>query len=301
VESNGISSNPENPIPNNRPASQADHGISSQTCPTCGGDTGSAQQLPPPSYIYAVGRIEPRFPRLSVEKELAQVIARDDTTGLTDRKVLQSILAKPENRYLVRQMCWVFSIGGLETYILIPSDPHDVSLLIDALRPNSSAEHIDVVIGRKGPFAPADMCNGLMIPLVAFDQIYSFNRETLIHSIPKSEETSGDFTGSASDLLDRILLMTDNAGSTDEHRALNYLAMRYHGIYERAAKALAHNASLSAIETRPSLITGTRKILDVIFSYRNRNNDVTDKYFVRVDVTDEFPFLVSKMTPYYDR
>jgi hypothetical protein len=26
-----------------------------------------------------------------------------------------------------------------------------------------------------------------------------------------------------------------------------------------------------------------------------------EKYLVRVDVTDEFPFLVTKMSPYYDR
>ncbi len=30
--------------------------------------------------------------------------------------------------------------------------------------------------------------------------------------------------------------MTDNAGATDEHRALNYLAMGYPAIYARAAE-----------------------------------------------------------------
>jgi hypothetical protein len=39
-----------------------------QPCPTCGSN-GAAM---PPSYVYALGRIEPRFPRLSVEKEFAQ-------------------------------------------------------------------------------------------------------------------------------------------------------------------------------------------------------------------------------------
>jgi hypothetical protein len=41
--------------------------------------------------------------------------------------------------------------------------------------------------------------------------------------------------------------------------------------------------------------------LDVIFSYTNRATDVTEKFFCRVDVTDEFPFLVTKLSPYYDR
>jgi hypothetical protein len=39
----------------------------------------------------------------------------------------------------------------------------------------------------------------------------------------------------------------------------------------------------------------------VIFSYTNRETDVTEKYFVRVDVSEEFPFLVTKMASYYDR
>ena len=41
-------------------------------------------------------------------------------------------------------------------------------------------------------------------------------------------------------------------------------------------------------------------MVDVIFSYTNRNTDVVDKCFVRVDVTDEFPFLITKLSPYYD-
>lgn len=33
----------------------------------------------------------------------------------------------------------------------------------------------------------------------------------------------------------------------------------------------------------------------------SRNTDFTQKFMVRVDVTEEFPFLVTKMSPYYDR
>jgi len=41
--------------------------------------------------------------------------------------------------------------------------------------------------------------------------------------------------------------------------------------------------------------------VDVIFSFTDRKTDVTEKYFTRVDVSEEFPFLVTKMSPYYDR
>jgi hypothetical protein len=33
-------------------------------------------------------------------------------------------------------------------------------------------------------------------------------------------------------------------------------------------------------------------------TYTNRTADVTEKFFVRVDVTEEFPFLVTKLSPY---
>jgi len=95
--------------------------------------------------------------------------------------------------------------------------------------------------------------------------------------------------------------MSDNAGASDDHRALNYLAVRYPTIYGRAAQAFAGDFSLTGVEVRPSPLSGSRNIVEVIFAFTNRNTDFTEKSFVRVDVTDEFPFLVTKMSPYYDR
>lgn len=43
-----------------------------------------------------------------------------------------------------------------------------------------------------------------------------------------------------------------------------------------------------------------RRIVEVIFSFTNRETDVVNKQFVRVDVTEEYPFLVTKLSPYYD-
>jgi len=68
----------------------------------------------------------------------------------------------------------------LKTYILAPGDPNDINLLIEALRPAPTVIDVDVVIGVKGPLAGPDMCNGLMVPMVQVDQIYSFDRDSLI-------------------------------------------------------------------------------------------------------------------------
>ena len=50
----------------------------------------------------------------------------------------------------------------------------------------------------------------------------------------------------------RILQMTDNAGATDDHRPLNYLAMRYPGIYAKAAEEFARDFSLTGVDVLPS-------------------------------------------------
>jgi hypothetical protein len=255
-----------------------------------------------PSYIYAIGRVEARFTNLAAEKEFAQATGRSATIGKTDQQSFHAVLSKREHRYLLRQLCWVFSIQGLDTYVLVPRDSADIELLVQAIRPAPSPNDIDVVIGLRGPIAPPDMCNGLMVPIVAFDQIYSFDRDALIKAIPKPEKTSAaQFAPAAEELFNRVIQLTDNAGATDEHRALNYLAMRYPLIYSKTSEQHGCNCSLSSVDVRPSRMSGTRKILDVIFSYTHRTNDFTEKFFVRVDVTEEFPFLVTKMSPYYDR
>jgi len=239
---------------------------------------------------------------MAVEKEFAQATGRAQTDGLTDRQALHAVLSKREDRYLVRQLCWVLTIEGVETYILQPRDPGDFHLLSEAVRPVPRPTDVDVVIGVRGPIAPPETCNGLMLPIVGFDQMYSFDVDYLLQCIPRPEKIAAEqFGPAAEELFWRHLQMADNAGATDEHRALNYLAVRYPAIYATAAEAYGRNASLTAVDARPSRLGGARKIVDVVFSYANRNTDVTEKFFVRVDVTEEFPFLVTKMSPYYDR
>src|SRR5215831_20518700 len=181
--------------------------INETPCPICGSGAGSM----PVSYIYAIGRIEARFPRVSVEKEFAQEAGRAETAGQTDQQAFFNVLSRPESRYLARQLCWVLMIQGLETYIAIPRDPRDFDRLVDAIRPRPSPMDIDVVIGTRGPLAPPELCNGLMVPIVAFDQIYSFERDAFIGAIPRPENTTEEhYRAAAEEVFDRILQMTDN-------------------------------------------------------------------------------------------
>src|SRR5437773_4331027 len=269
------------PAESNRTTSQSPQ-VSPATCASCGTTSASnGNGTIAPSYVFAIGRVEMRFPTLAVEKEFAQATGRANTKGMPDRAAAHAVLSERANRYIARHVCWVFTIEGLETYILIPRDPADYDQLLEAVRAQPSPLDLDVVVGVRGPIAPPEMCNGLMVPIVVFDQIYSFDRDALIKSIPRPEKVAAkQFQPAAEELFDRIMQMTDNAGATDENRALNYCAVRYPAIYARTAEQFAADASLSAVDVRPSPLSAVRKIMDVIFAFTNRNTDVTEKFFV---------------------
>src|SRR5258708_15713031 len=110
-------SNSENPSERNGapvvPNSEVNSGstIAPQTgCATCGAAGGSAQSgfnaTGSPSYVYAIGRVEARFPNLAAEKEFSQVTGRTDTAGKTDQQTFHTVISTRENRYLARQLCW---------------------------------------------------------------------------------------------------------------------------------------------------------------------------------------------------
>ena len=266
-----------------------------------GGNPSGAENVIP-SYVYALGNIVTRFPTQAVEKEFAQATGRAATAGQTDRQAFSSVLAMPQNRYLVRQLCWVLTVGGVETYILQPRDPADFQLLAEAVRANPQPTDVDVVIGYRGSIAPPQMCYGLMVPIVVFDQLYSFNVAGLIQAIPRPDSIPQEkFTQTAEELFWRTMQMADNAGATDEHRALNYLSVRYDAIYAKTAELFGQNCSLTAVEARPAPVNGARRIVDVIFTFTHRETDIDQKHAVRVDVTEMFPFLVTKLSPYLDR
>jgi hypothetical protein len=105
-----------------------------------------------------------------------------------------------ENRYLAREMCWVPTVQGLETYMLAPRDPADLDLLIGAIEPHESP-WISTVIGVRDPVAPPDYCNGLMVPIVMFDHVYTL--------------AADQFGAASHELFVRIMQMIDNGGATD--------------------------------------------------------------------------------------
>ena len=63
-------------------------------CPTCGAVAGAQNGgTASSSYVYALGQIETRFPRPSMEKEMAQATGRAETAGETDPQAFHQVLS----------------------------------------------------------------------------------------------------------------------------------------------------------------------------------------------------------------
>ena len=251
-------------------------------------------------FVYVLGQVEARFPNRSIEKEYVQIIERSKSANFEHQQAFYSVLSQPENRYLARKLSWILTMEGVPIYILLPTGPEDLNILLEAIRPPACPLDRQVVVGRKGPVAPPEMC-GLEVPMVLVDHLYSLEYNDFIKSIRSESVTDEKFKAIARETFLRMMQLADNIGSTDKHRALNYLSVRYPAIYVKAAEELERNFLLTSVNAIFSRLSDNRKIVSVIQSFTNKETGAVEKYFVRVDLTEEFPFIVTKMAPYYDR
>jgi hypothetical protein len=258
-----------------------------------------------PSSVYALGRIQHRFPSPGTEREFQAAARRLGKTAGTDAEVVHATLSDRKNRYLAREIVWSLSVEGIEVYVLVPAAPDVLDDLIDSLRAAPSRLDLDLVLGERGPLSDPGTSGGLQLPMVRVDVIRSFTEDELIGAVPAPEgadkKEKDAFRASARAAFQQIQQLADNAGDASDHRALNFLAVQAPSLYASVARAEAQDESLSSITSRVSRLSGSREVVDVIFAYVNRRTDVMRKEFIRVDVTEKFPFLVTKMAPYFDR
>lgn len=257
------------------------------------------------SFVYAIGRIHPVFPSRGLEREYQQIVAGTEIKeAATEAEVMHSVLSRAQYQYLTRKLWWTFSVEGIDTYVLAIRHQADLHVLIESLRAARRPRDVDVLIGTRDGIASRHVGHAGHLPLVMVDHAYSFDTASLLHRLESSRPGSSSdkrHSLSAEELFDRVVQLADNAGNSDEHRALNYLAVRYDGIYHKTADAYVRNMTLAGVEVRPSRLSGTRNIVDVILKFADRMTLGEERWFVRVDVTDQFPFVVTPLTQYFER
>ncbi|MGY3238140.1 hypothetical protein ACVWZ4_001203 [Bradyrhizobium sp. USDA 4472] len=259
-------------------------------------------------FVYAIGTIEADYPNAAIEREM-QALAlhlgvvfspdRDLTKRPTeDRQWQHAVLSKDPKltRYIARQLRWRLTIEDFPVFVLNPSDPSYFDDLIDALErpkytkperrggkkaakeappveaPSINAEDLDVVIGVAGAQTP----DGIAVQV---DQIFQVKRNQLsVDGLPSFSQVA------------------DNHGLSDQDRAYNFLAARY-----TPPASQIDGYELSGMRVIPSRLgADIGRIMRAIYTFRNATASEKE-YFVRVDVTHEFPMIVSPMQLYLER
>jgi Subtilase family/PatG C-terminal/PatG Domain len=268
-------------------------------------------------FVYAIGTVEAEYPNVAIEREM-QALAhemnielepdKDMPMRLTENRLWQyKVLSpnKPRTRYIARQLSWRLTVEDVPALVLTPRDPSDFDQLIDCLkrkkyptpdngrgrargrarsdfRPGTSArpEDLDVVVGVRGPHT----ADGIEVTV---DQIFQIEPEQYA-------------TTQGSGLFGYLAQLADNFGQTDRDRAYNYLIARYK-FAEDKFENVGEDFELAAAPTIVSRLSRGGRIVDVILTFRSTTLMVEKKYFLRVDVTHEFPMILTGLNPYLDR
>lgn len=272
---------------------------SSASC-SCGG-TG------PTRYVYAVGILRPIYPNRSLEHEMLQSADRSQAPGPPNELDFQT-MRMGENVHVSRDMCFVLSIGGIDTYIVKPRSYLELNDIISDLDEQETQDEplYAVIVGPMGSVAPPEMCTGLQLPVVVCNQYMSFTQSAMVDALTNADAS---ITSSvARDMLRRMVLEpSNNAGEMPEHRATNYLALQYPDIYAQASIYLDAGSEQNPwsrvmyfedARARPAEVQGTRVVMDVVFNYAERHTRQRLESYCKVDVTGQFPFLVTPLVTY---
>jgi hypothetical protein len=270
--------------------------------------------------VYAVGRLAPQFPSLGVEKEFAQLAQGAYQGGLVEMGSLRRVLDAPENRYLGRHLCWVFTAQHVDAFAVLPRDDADVDRLVAVLSPTESEDVVHVVVGRSAPTGAIDSpCAASGLPTVVADQLLAFTLDEFAAALPDADAAPGEegpptgdppardddqtrkqFQAVVRDVFTRFTRSADNRGIAEEHRARNYCALRYPNVYHAVLQAYREGKMLVGVDARHSHHAGARRVVSVRLTFRHHRTDVTERYHCLVDVTEVFPFLVTRLQPTFD-
>ena len=195
--------------------------------------------------------------------------------------------------YIAESVCWVLEINNVDAYVLKPRTQYELLELINSLNPpesNPLEGNVSLAIGLALTGTSASDCAGITAPYVLLNQLFYFTFSGLISELAK--QGSGIEEESIKGLLEQ-LMSKPNDGTSDEARALNYVAFRFPEIYQKASEMTQANQGyfLESIRAMPSDSSGNRRIIDVVFRYQKFDTGEQQSWYCGVDVTELYPFL----------
>jgi hypothetical protein len=255
-------------------------------CPSCQTAAASPQAVSksvPSQFAYFLCHVVAEHPNLGVEKYAQLKMRGVDFKGLPPDDALH--LALERNPDLARQECYIALVEGVETYMLMPAFPEiGFSMLVEATK-----HEISAVIGKVGPIASPDMCNGVALPIVFFDVVFNFNQKEFVEQIPVPDKADkAKFEAAANSLWDKLAPLIGRG--TGKDRALTHLILSDHSLWSLSFDELSNNnAVLKSVEMKPAHST-TRSLVNVFATFLDRGNSMERIYYQTCDVSGKFVF-----------
>ncbi|MCB9795004.1 MAG: hypothetical protein H6741_20075, partial [Alphaproteobacteria bacterium] len=223
-----------------------------------------------------------------------------------------AVLGQGRNSYLARDTCWVMQVPGpnpagrggepaqpVDAYILKPRSVAELNEMVDAIQPRTGNIVYVVAIGARGPVSPPDACNGLQLPVVVVNQLYGFTETEFVQSVAAATGVNEESVAST---FNTLMSLSDNAGATAEHRAINYLMLRYPNVYtivDQLLNGAGGPYTFSGVSARKADVQGVREIVEVVMHFTQRVTQVRLHWACKVDTTGQFPFMVAPLSPHY--
>jgi hypothetical protein len=263
-------------------------------CEECASGTAVPEQM-----VYAIGRLEVRFPSLGVEREYQQRLARTPAAlkaGVSRASQVRAVLEA--HGHLAMGVCFVFMVGGVPAFVVAPLGSHTRAQVMDALEHAEDPDYVCVLIGRAGPMSSPAQCGGVVAPIAAASQIYDFSLEDwgtslleqLGPALKAKKVSNSTFQSLARDVFRHVVNSTENLGVSDVHRALNYALVQHPGLPLAAAER-AGSQQLDRIETRIIHGLGSRRQVAIVLTFVDLATGVSERLFTRIDVTEQWPFV----------
>jgi len=273
----------------------------------------TANQPEADNFVYVTGFVNASFPGLSLEKELYQSLGPVDSKsldGINDEVALDTLnqlpqlgsqlykaLKIPGHAYIAREMHWTLNnADDNEIYRLLPNSNQCLQALIAAISPSGSSVSSKarqptrqvIIVGREvsSVTGSAD---------IVVSHMFAIDTEALTRSIVQ-EQSPG-----VEELFGEILSLSANDGNTDAERALNYAVYNnpliYRNSYSKAYESRSKGPNPSGYQLENVRVVGgarsARVVAKVVFDYRGINSGAKQSWYCSVDVTGEYPFLVT--------
>lgn len=283
-------------------------------------------------YIYVGGYVRAEFDNLGLEKEFERSFAssneqNDKLLFMPDNQIqvlenknwfsdrdycLYKHLSNPKNRYIARQMKWsLINAYRDEMYFLEPNT-EQLNTLIDALKPDENSNKCKIHT-TSDTLTPINVIGSYQIthtedlPRIHILKLDTIRQADIVRKIHAQHAGFND--SKLRKVVADLLSLAGNNGDTDQDRALNYTLKYnlevYMGAYELIYKhANSHSDRETAQLNNVTVLTeicGKRKIAKVIFDFQNVENSIGQHWYCAIDVTHEYPFLLTKFRRYLPR